>query len=124
MNTAGFEFGQRPGRNDDESCFGFHSEYYIGRRWEKSWHNGNFPHRGYVGFSKYLDDIYTLFTISAHIPHGPSYYFETFDDHEEVRGIKVPCGKRLLVKGILKVDLRTGEYEVPEEYTVKKVRSK
>lgn len=66
---------------------------------------------------------YTLFTISARIPHGPSTYFETFNDCNEVCGIKVPCGKRLFVKGILMVDLKTGEYEVPEEYTVKEVES-
>lgn len=67
---------------------------------------------------------YTLFTVSAKIPHGPGEYFETFDGCDEVRGIKVPSGKRLLVKGVLKVDLKTGEYEVPEEYTVKEVQPK
>ena len=66
---------------------------------------------------------YTLFTVSARIPHGPSEYFEMFDDCTEVRGIKVPSGKRLLVKNILKVDLQTGDYEVPEGYTVEEVQS-
>ena len=66
---------------------------------------------------------YTMFTLSANIPHGPSEYFEMFDDCVEVHAIKVPCGKRLVVKGVLKVDLRTNEYEVPEEYTVEEVQS-
>ena len=57
------------------------------------------------------------------IPHGPGKYFEMFDDCVEVHGIKVPCGKRLVVKGVLKVDLRTNEYEVPEGYTVEEVQS-
>lgn len=66
---------------------------------------------------------YTLFTVSARIPHGPSYYHETYDDCDEVRSIKVPRGKRLLVKGVLKVNLQTGEYELPEGYTVREIQS-
>lgn len=66
---------------------------------------------------------YTLFTVSARIPHGSSPYFETFEGCNEVCGIKVPCGKRLLVKDVLMVDLKTGEYEVPEGYTVKEAQS-
>lgn len=73
---------------------------------------------------KKIAEEYTLFTVSARIPHGPSEYFETFDDRTEVCGIKVPFGKRLLVKGILLVDLQTGDYEVPEGYTVKEEEPK
>lgn len=69
MNMGELEFNQLSKQVDDEDCFGFHSEYYIGPDWRKEGNNIKpavasivlrYPGRGYAEYSKYLDDIYFI----------------------------------------------------------------